>query len=170
MTRKEIRRRYYVKNKEKILVASAKYAKENPDVFRKSSKKYYYKHKHDAENSGSRYRKTARCRYSIYRSSAKRRGLKFNLTLEQFSNLISRPCWYCGRSVRSGLDRVINNNGYTIDNVVPCCLPCNRSKNNMSGADFFVMCYMVARKHEKAMREKASLSKVSPLFRGAFYK
>ena len=36
----------------------------------------------------------------------------------------------------NGLDRVDNNKGYTIDNVVPCCKRCNYAKNNQTPREF----------------------------------
>ena len=44
-------------------------------------------------------------------------------------------CFYCHGSVKVSagyhVDRINSNVGYTWDNVVPCCAPCNRIKNNM---------------------------------------
>jgi hypothetical protein len=36
----------------------------------------------------------------------------------------------------NGLDRVDNNRGYTIDNIVPCCGPCNWMKRAMTADSF----------------------------------
>ena len=36
----------------------------------------------------------------------------------------------------SGLDRINNEVGYTRQNVVPCCIICNRAKNSMPFKDF----------------------------------
>jgi 5-methylcytosine-specific restriction endonuclease McrA len=87
-----------------------------------------------------------------YKSNAKKRGLAWELTDEEFFRLISLPCFYCGqpptlvrkvpqrirRETRrdyydsgfaaNGLDRVHNELPYTSQNVVPCCEQCNRAK------------------------------------------
>lgn len=83
-----------------------------------------------------------------YQKEAKDRGLAFALTKEQFRSLSSSACRYCGspptgRSRRrdttvngyflsNGIDRVDNNQGYTLDNVVPCCKACNRMKHALT--------------------------------------
>lgn len=36
----------------------------------------------------------------------------------------------------NGLDRVDSSKGYTIDNVVPCCVTCNTAKNKMTQKEF----------------------------------
>lgn len=83
-------------------------------------------------------------RYGIYRKGAKSRNIEFNLTVEQFDELTSKPCYYCGEYYKqdyfgkkySGLDRVDSKGGYNIDNVVPCCEYCNRMKLDYT-KDFF---------------------------------
>jgi|WetSurMetagenome_2_1015567.scaffolds.fasta_scaffold02484_13 hypothetical protein len=92
------------------------------------------------------------CLYHVYKyTCAKSRGLEFTLTREQFSKLISKPCHYCGCQPNqkfstptktdyckyNGLDRLNNKLGYTLRNVVPCCLQCNRSKCTLSVGEFF---------------------------------
>lgn len=81
-----------------------------------------------------------------YRKSAKKRGLKFTLTEEQFAETTQQNCYYCGTKpkrasiysknngiyIYNGLDRIDNNKGYTIDNVVPCCTRCNYAKKNFT--------------------------------------
>lgn len=96
--------------------------------------------------------------YSNYKADAKRRGLEWLLTDEIFDCIVIQSCHYCGlepsnrktthrnggrknrlRSgdfVYSGLDRVDNNKGYTIDNVVPCCKQCNRAKRDITLREF----------------------------------
>lgn len=88
--------------------------------------------------------------YGTYRNSARLRGLCWELSPEDFRWLTSQPCHYCGASpfqvcgdnglngqyVYNGLDRMNNDEGYTIENVVPCCGPCNRMKGTMSRMEF----------------------------------
>lgn len=84
-----------------------------------------------------------------YRRSAKVRGLKFELSLEECENLFKGNCNYCGvgpSSVKTrrhknarrlneavyrynGIDRADNNLGYTVDNAVSCCRTCNMAKS-----------------------------------------
>jgi hypothetical protein len=83
-----------------------------------------------------------------YRQNARKRGLYWKLTDEDFDRLTSQPCIYCGlapnmvRTVKrstvilNGIDRVDNALGYTPENTVPCCKICNRAKRDMPYDEF----------------------------------
>ena len=86
-----------------------------------------------------------------YKQTAKKRGHIFKLTEEQFRKITQQNCHYCGVKpnneqktrtgyhevhIYNGLDRVDNSKGYTIDNVVPCCIHCNRAKNDFTLQEF----------------------------------
>lgn len=65
--------------------------------------------------------------------AAKRRGLEWTITREDFNRLMLGVCTYCGDSIAgtgSSLDRVDNTNGYTLDNIVPCCKDCNWARSD----------------------------------------
>ena len=88
--------------------------------------------------------------YNAYKRTAIRRGYVFELTKEQFKEIVVQPCIYCGDSLTNnhcktanrgnfeytGIDRYDNSKGYIIGNCVPCCKVCNRLKTNMSLDDF----------------------------------
>lgn len=58
------------------------------------------------------------------------KGVECNLTLEWVKTLTNQPCTYCGHKVGIGLDRVDNDQGHTVCNVVPCCSECNKARSN----------------------------------------
>jgi hypothetical protein len=77
----------------------------------------------------------------IYIKSAKTRGLeiaKDDNSLNTFKEYFNSPCDYCGVTPNmrngelNGLDRIQNDKGYTVPNVVPCCSPCNMMKGCMT--------------------------------------
>lgn len=84
--------------------------------------------------------------FCYYRTGAKVRNLNWNLTEEQFKNLIKGNCVYCGSEATerktiaykneyeriNGIDRVSSEKGYDIDNCVSCCSKCNLMKSNFS--------------------------------------
>ena len=88
--------------------------------------------------------------YSMYKRSAKLRNYEFEITKEDFKIFTSQNCHYCdsppsNRILRrrqedgytyNGLDRVDNNKGYVINNVVPCCVVCNEMKMSMTSEEF----------------------------------
>lgn len=87
--------------------------------------------------------------FNDYKAKALKRKLTFDLTQEEFEVLIKQNCVYCGleplqeRIARkntkyvtpkpllyNGVDRRDNTQGYTLENSVPCCGPCNSHKSN----------------------------------------
>ena len=85
-----------------------------------------------------------------YKRHARDRQLPFELTREQFEQLIRQPCHYCQTAAgnlkktkdcpqgfaHNGVDRRDSNGGYTVDNVVPACGACNMAKGTRSEAEF----------------------------------
>jgi len=92
-----------------------------------------------------------------YKMGAKTRGYCFELSNEQVQSLMVQDCVYCGSppSVRSvgtrtkyplvcnGLDRVNNNEGYTVENTVSCCVNCNYAKKALTADQYINHCKKV---------------------------
>jgi len=66
---------------------------------------------------------------------------ELTLTLEEYKEIASSSCFYCGDSPQlwkrkminvNGIDRSNNNIGYIKDNCVACCKTCNRAKHAMT--------------------------------------
>lgn len=89
--------------------------------------------------------------YKVYLLSAAKRNLEFALTKEQVRKLTKENCHYCGSKplglhkathringnyIYNGIDRIDNNKGYTIDNVVACCQDCNYAKGTKTRKEF----------------------------------
>jgi hypothetical protein len=86
-----------------------------------------------------------------YRKSAERRGIEFSLPPENFREIVTQPCHYCGSCCSSekinkgsngsfkytGVDRKNNGEGYTLENSIPCCKTCNYMKLDHD-YDFFL--------------------------------
>ena len=111
-----------------------------------SKKKYQYdrKWKQDhptaVQESKKKYDRTIRGRYVKLRVVARQRNLSMTLTLEEYTAIISSPCFYCGDplpDVGYGLDRADNRYGYTLANARPCCQQCNRAKTDWSEESFY---------------------------------
>lgn len=88
--------------------------------------------------------------YGAYKKSATERGYTFELTKNEFKEIATKPCIYCGDVLTNikrpsdagkrtrngywrytGIDRYDNSIGYTLSNSVPCCRVCNRVKTDM---------------------------------------
>lgn len=91
--------------------------------------------------------------YCSYRSGAKARKLEWKLSEQDFLDLITKPCTYCGcipckkqkvyynlrkneYELVNGIDRIDSSKGYTLNNCVTCCEQCNKMKLNYSVQDF----------------------------------
>ena len=91
-------------------------------------------------------------KFLSYKARAKthKKNLEFNLSKDEFRDLILQPCHYCnaissmsfksrtsnGDFVSNGIDRIDSNMGYIKDNCLPCCTICNKMKNNLSYKEF----------------------------------
>lgn len=69
---------------------------------------------------------------SSYKCRDKKFGLEScDITIDwMIDNILTQKCVYCGDDKRIGCDRIDNNKGHTMDNVVPCCVECNAARNN----------------------------------------
>lgn len=88
--------------------------------------------------------------FSSRKADAKRRQLDWSLTLDQYSEITQKHCYYCnkepsneygsnmynGNYKYNGIDRIDNTIGYNYNNCVPCCKECNSAKGMMSADDF----------------------------------
>lgn len=137
------RKTWYINNKEKAQACRKTWELNNPDYqkhyrlnninkFKEYAKKNYNKNKQKiVEKRKIRYQLTKykiSNRFKNLKHAAKRRKIEFCLTLDQFKELTNLNCYYCNNEIKStiaGLDRINNNKGYSIDNVLPCCKECN---------------------------------------------
>jgi len=88
--------------------------------------------------------------FSLYKKNAKKRGIDWQLTLNEFLELTQGTCHYCGAKptneyigtrlngsyIYNGIDRKNNDLGYTKENTVSCCKRCNFAKRDASYRDF----------------------------------
>ncbi len=95
---------------------------------------------------------------AIYKNGAADRELRFDLSDEEFWQLTSGDCYYCGTEPKqlsrkgsvsgaytyNGIDRKDNSIGYTMSNCVSCCKVCNFSKRTSSDIEFTQHCCKIA--------------------------
>ena len=84
--------------------------------------------------------------FQNYRLKSSKRGIKFSVKFDEFMEIATSNCYYCGDppsnirkytyrdrvflSYYNGIDRVDNNKGYVKGNMVPCCRICNKIKSD----------------------------------------
>ena len=83
-------------------------------------------------------------KYYTYKRSAEKRGISWNLTIEQCTEFFNSECFYCGddpaESSLNGIDRLDNDNDYDMANCVPCCGMCNKLKRCLDPLVLIDMC------------------------------
>jgi ribosomal protein L34E len=82
-----------------------------------------------------------------YIQSARNRNIAFDLTKEQFTEIIELPCYYCAFYKDDeviGIDRINSDKNYTLDNCVPCCKTCNFMKGTLSKRIFIIQAHKIA--------------------------
>jgi len=100
--------------------------------------------------------------YNGCKNNAKKRNILFSITIEEYKEIASKNCYYCGVSPKNfnkylligeskysestikranihinGIDRKNNDKGYILANCVPCCFECNVAKLNKTIEHFF---------------------------------
>ena len=133
---KEYRKKHHENNREYDLAMDKEWYKNNRKNCLKRNKKYNH---------------TLKGKFITYKTGAKRKGLIFELTLDEFSKIISEPCYYCGEN-GYGIDRLDNSIGYLKINIVPCCSMCNYMKNNYTKNEFINQCIKIVK--NKNSKEK----------------
>ena len=94
--------------------------------------------------------------YRSSKSNAEKRHHGFNLSFDEFMNIIKKDCYYCGEPPHpaseklikdrgntkeptfyyNGIDRINPDLDYSIGNCVPCCSKCNYMKHVYQKEDF----------------------------------
>jgi hypothetical protein len=101
--------------------------------------------------------------YKMYAYKAEKRGLRFELTLDQFIEIVQRRCVFCGECVEPrGVDRRNNSRGYVFDNCQPCCGPCNALKGVRDQQTWLAGILKIA-KYQEALQKQKALKPPAPL-------
>lgn len=150
--RKAYGKKYYQDNKQKIQEYQIRYKDENKELMKEKRKEnaetLHKQYKEWARNNKERrlenhrkHKRSIQGRYKDAQKVASKRDKTFTLTLEQYYEVVSKPCYYCdnkfGQAVvaGSGLDRIDSSLGYEPGNVVSCCKNCNTVKSNLLSID-----------------------------------
>ena len=107
------------------------------------------------EEANGKRRESLEAHYKIYQRSARLKKLKFELSEEEFKELVAKPCYYCDivdEKGFNGIDRTNQSVGYIqsnlsisdgwttersqVGNCVSCCAMCNWLKGSLDSATF----------------------------------
>jgi hypothetical protein len=109
-----------------------------------------------ALNSNSYQKGLKKYLFNQYVRGAKMRHHEFNLNYDEFVEIITKDCYYCGNPPKkssskilinrghvneppfyyNGIDRIDSKLNYESKNVIPCCPMCNYMKNTVGQEDF----------------------------------
>jgi hypothetical protein len=96
--------------------------------------------------------------FSGYKHRATKMEKAFELSREEFDDLQKKlPCYICNRMNTknhcNGVDRIDNNEGYTLENSRTCCGDCNLMKKILSHEDFLTQVARIAKRHKDRLQE-----------------
>ena len=76
--------------------------------------------------------------YVNYKKSCTKRNIKLNILENEYLNILTYPCHYCGcfNQGANGIDRIHSELHYEVDNIVPCCKTCNSLKGTLTTLQF----------------------------------
>ncbi len=105
-------------------------------------------HKRRLDDTEAGFRKLL----TSYKARAKLKKLPFELDEKHFRSLTKGKCYYCNKGPTqlshpskrisekpykyNGIDRLKNDQGYVLGNVVSCCGQCNKAKLDLDEEDF----------------------------------
>jgi len=77
--------------------------------------------------------------YNVYKISANYKNLTFDISFQEYCDIVDKECYYCGiiqDKGFNGIDRKNQEVGYKLDNCVSCCKMCNYMKGSCSDEVF----------------------------------
>ena len=87
--------------------------------------------------------KTLEERYNLYKKRAEKKDCKFEISIDEFKNMIKSNCVYCGK-IGFSIDRINSSGCYTKDNIQPICKMCNNMKFVFTHESFVSQCKLIA--------------------------
>jgi len=153
---KEYHKQYYETNKENTINRVKEWRKNNKEEYNKYHRTYRKKKREKIKEYQKQYRETHKeeinkkqrewgkkntHRYSKLVYNSKKKNLPISLTKEEYDKLMKETtnCYYCNYLFEEGntnrhnsksLDRIDNDKGYELSNVVVCCYLCNGVKSD----------------------------------------
>lgn len=154
---KDCQKQYYKDNKEKMRDYKRNYAKINSEKVLADGREYFYKNikifkQYRRENAerineySKMWRKNNVEKTRVYSKerNEKMMSLPHTLTEEEWQYALKEfnyKCAYCGDDSNLEKDHFVpisKDGGYTIDNIIPSCINCNRSKYNYDFFDWYI--------------------------------
>jgi hypothetical protein len=89
--------------------------------------------------SNNERRENINYHYQNYIRDANKKNINFELSFDEFAEIVTHICYYCGKlqdKNLNGIDKMDCNSGYIKDNCVSCCEMCNFMKGTLTAEIF----------------------------------
>jgi hypothetical protein len=116
-------------NKDLVKVKNKRWQEENKELSKELKRSWYKRNKGRIKTKQLQ----SKSRYSRLTSQARTRKLEMKIPFEVYETIITVPCYYCkipNIGTGGGLDRIDNDKGYLVDNVLSCCGDCNNIRGD----------------------------------------
>ncbi|APC25591.1 HNH endonuclease [Only Syngen Nebraska virus 5] len=141
---KEYARKYYKQNADYY----KEYRVENAEKHKKYTKEYRKNNSENIKEHKKQYRTLIRGMFMTSKSNARNRNIRFEITEDFVGHLTDKKCHYCRTettdTIRNGIDRLDNTEGYIESNCVSCCGTCNKMKQCLDPRTFVERCAQVS--------------------------
>lgn len=142
---KAMQKRYYQKHREKLVASSAMYRQKNPDIFYAAVRRWKKENIERVRELNAESKKRNPHTNKAYKQ--RRRANQRNAAGARYTkqshmqarwDLYGGRCYYCGEAAESFDHRIplARGGSHWPANLVPCCMPCNTSKNRKTEAEF----------------------------------
>jgi len=106
--------------------------------------------------------------YREYAASAIKKNVEFTITLEEFSNTVTKPCYYCktyNETEVLGIDRIDSFKGYVKGNILPACEICNTMKKQLTMKEFANHISLLYKNFVSEFKEEIIVEEASPSYK-----
>lgn len=102
--------------------------------------------------------------FKMYERRAAQRNLIFQISLDDFLNIVQQPCVFCGEeNSPRGVDRRDSRVGYILTNCQSCCQPCNSMKSDSIEYLFLNQVKKIAAYQERLQQQKLRMHRAEVL-------
>ena len=103
-----------------------------------------------------------------YADGAAKKNVEFSITLEKFTEVVTKPCYYCktyNETEVLGIDRIDSFKGYVKGNILPACEICNTMKKQLTMKEFANHISLLYKNFVSEFKEEIIVEEASPSYK-----
>ena len=156
--RKDYHKKYYSieVNRKRRSETTKAWAKANPERHREKSLRWQKENPERVKKIRFKTMSGLTNRFTRAKHQAKKRGFCWAITKEEYAQLLKCVCNYCSgplNLIGVGLDRIDNEKGYELGNILPCCGTCNKIRGDRLTRDEMVVAMNAVLELRKLIKE-----------------